>query len=243
MLPPLCICALVPKVPTRTRVLCILHKVEQWKTTNTGHLAAKCLPNCELRVRGVREQELDLRGFDDPAFRTVVLFPSDDAELLDAAWVARDPRPVQLIVPDGTWKQARRIVNRVPALRAATKVVIPRGDASRYGLRRAPREDGVCTFEAIVAALRVLEGEQVRAPLEHIFQVFVDRTRWSRGDIPADQVTGGISREAIDFRGSMSSGFIRLDVKKPPRASLSRRSPGAQPGPKQSTIAAAKEQT
>src|SRR5689334_14281839 len=38
----LCICALLPRISTRTRVVLVLHQLEALKPTNTGILAAKC---------------------------------------------------------------------------------------------------------------------------------------------------------------------------------------------------------
>jgi DTW domain-containing protein YfiP len=50
-----CLCSLVPLVPTRTRVVLVLHSLESHKTTNTGRLALRCLPNSALVMRGQRD--------------------------------------------------------------------------------------------------------------------------------------------------------------------------------------------
>jgi hypothetical protein len=38
----------------------------------------------------------------------------------------------------------------------------------------------------------LLEGEHVRRALELVFRAMVERTLWSRGQVPTAQVTGGI---------------------------------------------------
>ncbi len=210
MLPPLCICDLIVPVEARTQVICVLHKMEQWKTTNTGHLMSRVLTGCECRVRGEQEQALDTRDFDDPTRRTWVLFPCEEARVIDAALVASDPRPVRLVVPDATWQQARRIVRRVDALQRAPKVTLPQLAASRYRLRKHGREGGLCTYEAITEALCLIEGEALREPLERILRVFVERTLWSRGEIKASEVEGGISDEALQWKGSTTRGVLQL---------------------------------
>ena len=48
----LCICALLPRIATRTRVVVVLHQLEARKPTNTGALAAKCLENSVVVYRG-----------------------------------------------------------------------------------------------------------------------------------------------------------------------------------------------
>src|SRR5450432_3701011 len=49
----LCICALIQPIATRTRLLLILHQLEQDKPTNTGRLAARCLTSSLVIERGV----------------------------------------------------------------------------------------------------------------------------------------------------------------------------------------------
>jgi DTW domain-containing protein len=210
MLPSLCLCALIERVPSATQVICVLHKMEQWKTTNTGFLMSKTLSACELRVRGEREQTLDTADLTEPSRRTLVLFPSDEARVLSQELLAEDSRPVRLVVPDATWQQARRIVRRVDALNNAEKVVLPKTRPSAYKLRKHAREGGLCTYEAITEALCIIEGEHVRPPLERLFRIFVDRTLFSRGDLKAADVEGGISAAALQWKGAYSSGILPL---------------------------------
>jgi DTW domain-containing protein len=48
----LCICALLPRLETRTRVVLLLHQLEVDKPTNTGVVAARCLVNSAVVFRG-----------------------------------------------------------------------------------------------------------------------------------------------------------------------------------------------
>jgi DTW domain-containing protein YfiP len=48
----LCICALLPTLSTRTRVVLLLHQLELHKPTNTGVIAARCLTNSAIVYRG-----------------------------------------------------------------------------------------------------------------------------------------------------------------------------------------------
>jgi DTW domain-containing protein YfiP len=47
-----CICALLPRLETRTRVVLLLHQLEVVKPTNTGLVAARCLVNSAIVYRG-----------------------------------------------------------------------------------------------------------------------------------------------------------------------------------------------
>src|SRR5947207_6591113 len=48
----LCLCAMIPRLETRTRVVLMIHRLEDRKATNTGRLATECLVNSEVRVHG-----------------------------------------------------------------------------------------------------------------------------------------------------------------------------------------------
>jgi tRNA-uridine aminocarboxypropyltransferase len=77
-----------------------------------------------------------------------------------------------LIVPDGTWSQARRIERRWFAAAALPRIELHGAWPSVYGLRRG--RPGLCTFEATALALGLL-GEVALA------QTLLDRfAEWAR---------------------------------------------------------------
>lgn len=191
----LCICADLPTLPTRTRLVLLLHQLELGKTTNTGQLALRCLPNSALALRGrdTRQSvgadppapvvpgrlELDpAPGWLDTLSRPVLLFPHPGAIPLAAL---RGPAPVTLIVPDGTWSQAMRARRRISGLADIPCAALPEGLVSGYRLRHAPRPGQVSTLEAIAHALGILEDEQVREALLAVQQLMTTRTLQTRG--------------------------------------------------------------
>ncbi|NUM88800.1 MAG: DTW domain-containing protein [Bdellovibrionales bacterium] len=190
----LCLCAEIPRVGTRARVVLVMHATEEKKPSNTGRLAHLCLPNSEIRLRGERGAPLRLDGLVDPEHETLLLRLAPESAELTPGLVAGLQRPVRLLVPDGTWSQASstgaRLARDLPGLRQVKLSVGER--PSLYRLRAEHHPDGMSTFEAIARALEVLEGPGVRAPLERIFRVMVERVLWTRGKLPAGDVTGGL---------------------------------------------------
>ena len=188
----LCICALVPRLTTRTRLALIVHHREAPKPTNTGQLAARCLANATVAIIGERDRPSDGLAIGDDV-QPVVLFPGDDARPIAA--YAGAARPVLLIVPDGTWRQASKLRRRVPGLAELPCVSLPEAAATAYRLRAEHRTGGLATFEAIARALGVLEGDAgaaIEAAMTAVFRVMVDRTLWLRGALGDRDVTGGI---------------------------------------------------
>jgi DTW domain-containing protein YfiP len=192
MLGELCICALFPRLETRTRLVLLIHRYEDRKPTNTGRLATESLVNSEVVVRGHESRPTGPIWL-PPGAQPVFLFPSEDA--VPIAQFANSERPVTLFVPDGTWRQASKVRKRVPGLRDVPCVRLPPGAPSTYRLRVDAHETGLGTIEAIARAFGILEGErgaEVQAALERVFHVMVERTLWSRGTLEKDQVTGGV---------------------------------------------------
>ena len=158
-----------------------MHRRELGKTTASGPLALAALKNSQRYVHGERNAPLDLSELHDPTRRLLLLFPAENAQILNREFLQKDPRPVSLIVPDGTWGQASRIAKRVPGLQQAEHVVLPEGEPSRWGLRHETKAMGLSTFEAIARALGILESEQTQKSLEALFDVVVQRSLASSG--------------------------------------------------------------
>lgn len=196
----LCVCPLVPTLETRTRVVLVIHRAEDRKPTNTGRLALLSMKNSEVVVRGRAEERTDMIAWSD-ATRPLFLFPHDDAvPIRTVAAVPGDDRPVTLIVPDGNWRQASKVRNRVAGMRDVPCVSLPVGAPSIYRLRSEAHAFGLATIEAIARALRVLEGAagpDVEEALLHVFRAMVERTLWSRGEYETEHVTGGIPDGAL----------------------------------------------
>jgi DTW domain-containing protein YfiP len=164
-----CLCHLIPRLPSRTRVLILQHPDEVGHALNTARLAALGLENAELLV-GERFADLPL----DPAYRACLLFPGETAQQLPLAPQPKDERPLLLVVPDGTWRKARKLLHLNPWLAELPRVCLPAGLSSRYRLRKAPAEGALATIEAIVTALELQEAPQRFDALLRPFEALIE---------------------------------------------------------------------
>jgi DTW domain-containing protein YfiP len=193
----LCICALVPRLATRTRLELIVHYREERKPTNTGQLAARCLERSSISIVGDRDRPLE-RAAPTEDELPLLLFPADDA--VSITQFAGSERPIVLVVPDGNWRQASKFRKRIPGLAAMPCVVLPDTGPTDYRLRAEPHEGGLATFEAIARALCILEGDAgpaIEREMLAVFRVMVERTLWLRGAVSDAEVTGGVPAAAI----------------------------------------------
>ena len=205
MYAPLCICALVPRIETRSRLVLLVHYREARKPTNTGLLAARALVGSRVGMIGDQAQPLPAAVV-EPGERAVLLYPAADAIPLDRL---PDGPPLTLVVPDGNWRQAGKMGRRVPGLEALPRVTIGDPEPTAYHLRAEPQDRGLATLEAIARALRSLEGPAgpaVEAALLGIFRVMVSRTLWLRGALPAEQVVGGLPPGVTRDTASLCAG-------------------------------------
>jgi DTW domain-containing protein YfiP len=199
-----------------------MHRLENAKSTNTGRLATACLANSEIIVRGHDGRRagstpallsVGRRAGSTPALLSVgkpsealawgeavqplLLFPFEDAKPIVDAVRILDGRPVVLVVPDGTWRQASKVRRRVPGLADVTCVSVSGEAKLPVRLRAEAHPHGLSTIEAIARAMGVLEGENVRRTLERVFRSMVERTLWTRGELATADVYGGIPEGAL----------------------------------------------
>jgi DTW domain-containing protein YfiP len=127
----------------------------------TARLAHLALPSSLLRV-GVDFS-------DDPTVQaalgpdTYVLFPGAEARPL--ASLPTD-RPITLVVLDGTWSEARKLLTRNPALAALPRVAFTPARPSAYQIRTQPADHCVSTIEALAQVLATIEPVGPDAPPE-----------------------------------------------------------------------------
>lgn len=173
-----CLCALIPSLDSRTRVLLLQHPSEVNHALNTARLAALGLTNAQLVVGEVFDDLPIL--LNPPGYQARLLFPAEDAQPLQA--YAPDDQPVLLVVPDGTWRKARKLLHLNPLLMALPRVTLSAGAVSRYRLRKAPGPGALSTVEAIVQALQVLEAPTSFEPLLKPFEALIEGQIAAMGD-------------------------------------------------------------
>ena len=177
----LCICSLIPRLDLKTRVCLVIHAKELKRTTNTGQLAMKALVNSEMHVRGQGTERLDLKVVLRPDYRSFLFYPSLDAQELNSSLVAESSLPIQLIVPDGNWRQAGKVHLRHPELSQLPRVMIKARNQSSLHLRAEHSDEGMATLQAIAFAMGVIEGEDIKRDLLELFEAKLRQTLKGRG--------------------------------------------------------------
>ena len=155
-----------------------MHCKELGLTSNTSSLALKSLESSELALRGKRGVDFDLQIKE--GYQPLYLFPTEDAQELTPEFVSKLDKPVQLVVPDATWRQAKKFHKRESCLGDIPAVKLVGPFEKVYTLRKAPSETSVCTLEAIAQAYGVIEGEESKQRLLSLLRTMNERVEISR---------------------------------------------------------------
>ncbi len=151
-----------------TRIV-LIHVMERSERSNTGRHIAAALSSLELRVFGLPHTPLhadDLQG-------AWLLWPGE------SPLAPSEARPSAVVVLDGSWSQARKMMQRVPQLRSLRKWSLPT-QAGRRSLRATP-PGGMSTLEAVAEAVAYFEGDVVAAPLRELHESLVQKQLAERG--------------------------------------------------------------
>ena len=164
-----CLCSLIPRLWPPTQLLVIQHPDEASHALNTARLLVPGLVNAHLLItENLQEYPAWMRRLQDPQWRNELLFPGERAQVLAPA--PADVRPRRLVLLDGTWRKARKLLYLNPILQSLPQVRLASGLSSRYRLRKAPSADALSTIEAGAEALSLLhtgfERDRLLAPFE-----------------------------------------------------------------------------
>lgn len=184
-----CICAMIPSLDIKTKVSLIIHAKEIKRTTNTGRLALKILKNSEMRIRGQGKAPVDLTDLLQDQYQSLLFYPADDAVELTPEFMTQFNKPIQLIVPDGNWRQASKVAIRHKELSHLPRVMIAKPNLATRHLRAETTEEGMSTLQAIAEALKVIEGEQVYKSLMAVYHAKLEQTLMGRGRLSRGRPT------------------------------------------------------
>jgi DTW domain-containing protein YfiP len=158
-----------------------MYKKERFLTSNTAMLANTCLVNSEIYLRGFEDSTIPNSFLDEENYQPLYLFPDEDAQELTDDYLAQFDRPINLIVPDGTWRQAKKIHKREKNVSHIQRVKVTNIPKTIYPLRQQKYDYGLCTLEAIAYALGIIEDKSIQDSLLNNLKIMIERHTKYRG--------------------------------------------------------------
>ena len=169
-----CYCDKVERLKLITKVSFVMFKKERFLPSNTANLALNTLENSKVFHRGIQDQFLPKDFLEESEYSPLLLYPGPEAQVLAPEVLKKFKLPINLIIPDGTWRQAKKTQAREPYLRGVPTVILPPTPKSIYPLRRQKFDHGLATFEAMAYALGIIEGHETQEILMENFKVMIE---------------------------------------------------------------------
>ena len=133
-----CVCHLIPTVESQTDLVLLTHENELSRDTNTGKLLEQSIQQCQSFVwqRKTPPEEL-IALLEDKALQPFLLFPSGNSiECQQAVSSVAGNRKPLFIILDGTWQEAKKMLNKSAWLNTIPQVHLDITTESSYTLRR-----------------------------------------------------------------------------------------------------------
>ena len=165
-----CICNFICKIDNPTAVLVLQHPSEVKQSKGTVALLSRSLSNCQVLVGEDFSQHVELNSILEN-YQALLLYPSSQAQVLLSAQqelniidVNNDKKrqqPTLLIILDGTWKKAYRMLMLSSNLQALKQVCLPDtlANSGQYLIRKVAKKKALSSLEACCFALALLENE------------------------------------------------------------------------------------
>lgn len=169
-----CYCADLRPVCSTPRIVILMHPLEFKHPIGTGRLAHHCLANSELWVGAdfAKSERLTALLTDESA-SVQLLFPGERSRNLSALSLTErklslssDKKNV-LIILDGTWHLAKKMLYRTPQLQKIPRISFVPKSLSRFVVRKQPHPDCYSTLEAISEVLELYDS-----PAPHLMEMF-----------------------------------------------------------------------
>ncbi|QDP01067.1 tRNA-uridine aminocarboxypropyltransferase [Thalassotalea sp. PS06] len=154
-----CICEFTYPTANQVEILILQHKSEEKRTKGTAGLLALGLDKCQVFVGEDFSDDAQLNTLlNEPGFETFLLYPG---EASDVAAPLEDltKRNVRLVVLDGTWKKAYKMLQLSKNLHGLSKITLPENFTSEYHIRKHHDPRGLSTLESVVHSLSILEND------------------------------------------------------------------------------------
>jgi DTW domain-containing protein YfiP len=179
-----CICDAVAPVDTPLGVHVFIHRHEHVKPSSTGRLVARVVSGATARIYQRQSRFFPAVGFPPEALaadRELWILHPDGGPWPGAAAGAGPSAGRQVMLLDGTWRQAGEMLRTVENLGRCVRLPGSTARPSRFWLRDQAAPTHLSTAEALVVVLAAV-GDAAAADLLRLhFELHVFATLLSRG--------------------------------------------------------------
>lgn len=182
-----CFCDLVVATETDVEIIIWQHPSECRHAKGTVPLLTRCLTNSRLLITEALSQVDFEQQFAPTGRQLHLLFPEND-EKGDTPPPLPCAGQLSLLVLDGTWRKARKLLYLNPWLTQLPRYPLINPPPSRYAIRKAEKPGQLSTLEATCAAIAQAElSTKNSQPILDAFETYLSRLSAPRAESTSDR--------------------------------------------------------
>ncbi len=217
---PLCWCASIQPMETRTKFVFLMHPKEFKKEkANTGRLTHLALAASVIHMGiGFDEHDEVQALIGDPGNFPVLLYPGLGARNLSTGELTPadlGKRRLVVFLLDATWSGARKMLRLSPSLQRLPRIMFTPAGRSRYVIKQQPQDGCLSTLEATHELLLALERSGLdRYPRPAQLLDLFDRMQQFQIRCAADPARGGYRRQPYSEPGERTAPHGRSGARR-----------------------------
>ncbi|WP_153916484.1 tRNA-uridine aminocarboxypropyltransferase [Shewanella sp. TC10] len=166
-----CICSSVTTMNVKTEVIVLQHPSEVEHAKNTVKLLCLTLPATKVMVGETADDFADLQTYLQQSSKPIYLvYPNETSQ---SAADSGAPEECIILLIDGTWRKAFKMLQLNPWLLELPALHIEFEGVSQYRIRKAKRSDSLSTLEATAYMLQAISPTLDIAPMFAAFDAMV----------------------------------------------------------------------
>ncbi|WP_077750879.1 tRNA-uridine aminocarboxypropyltransferase [Shewanella psychrophila] len=168
-----CLCESIAPMHVSTELIVLQDPSEVGHAKNSVRLLSLVIPKTQVLVGEGADDFSNLRQYLDASTKPVYLvYPCDKSK---SAEEERFDDEVILLLLDGTWKKAYKLLQLNPWLLQYPSLHLDLQSGSNYTIRKASRSDSLSTLEAAAMMLKAIEPELSVIPLTRALSAMVNQ--------------------------------------------------------------------
>jgi|LULF01.1.fsa_nt_gb DTW domain-containing protein YfiP len=168
-----CFCQALTPIENRVKLIILVHPDEEKHPYNTALMTKLNFKNSKLIIGENLSYDSQLRSeVSRPG--SYILYPHETAKKINTLSSAQKKEIKTLILLDGTWRKAKRILYQTQFLQDIPLLQLPENLNSIYHIRKAPQKNFLSTLEAATHSLNLIEKQNYSCAL-NVLQFFVDK--------------------------------------------------------------------
>ncbi len=179
-----CVCEALPLVETQLAVQVLIHHHELCKPSSTGKVVTRAVRGAACHTYQRVSRHFPPSGLPadacDPARELWILHPTGEPLPMATAG-DRHGEGIQILLLDGTWRQAGDMLRSGEGLGRCVRLPDAAAEPSRFWLRDQPEPSHVSTAEALGHVLQAIGDSDAARQLRLHFELHVYATLLARG--------------------------------------------------------------